>query len=316
MGVIQNWIAKYKETQKNQEFQKVFNERKAMMQQEIINDTKALINESQKVKLLQDLYDIKDVNNRWQFINQTSYFDSWKSTQFQRDFLKSIVEDDTKLKSYLISAHDDYLKRKYRLELKTAKSDFMRPNTTQDIQERKNALENVTKSIQRLDKNNQLNLRFHSTNITATQSIIKSGGIIASVDRLNGYQFDTGNNSNEIAVTDISSMQHSVESWTDLQSYNENMPAGCMFVLKPSSQAEIDMINHRCMNNVYFGDGSDRLVAIVTTSENLPMVQKWMEQQGYDKNVVTTFDNIGDYIKEKFNIKEKETIQIDDDFDR
>lgn len=206
MGVIQNWIAKYKETQKNQEFQKVFNEKKAMMQQEIINDTKALINESQKVKLLQDLYDIKDVNNRWQFVNQTSYFDGWKSTQFQRDFLKSIVEDDTKLKSYLMSAQDDYLKRKYRLELKTAKSDFMRPNTTQDIQERKNALENVTKSIQQLDKNDQLNLRFHSTNIAATQSIIKSGGIIASVDRLNGYQFDTGNNSNEISVTDISGM--------------------------------------------------------------------------------------------------------------
>ena len=174
MGVMKNWITKHKEMQKKQEFQKIFSERKMIVQREIMNDTKAKIDGLQQVEALQKLYDIKNINDRWQFIDQTPYFDNWKSTSYQRDFLKSIVEDDSKLKAYLLRSQDDYLKRKSRLELKIAISNFMRPNTEKDIQERKDALNNVTKSIQQTDKTNQLNLRFHSNHFPVSDFISKN----------------------------------------------------------------------------------------------------------------------------------------------
>ena len=311
MSIIKNWVNKRKEQQQNKQFQTQFETRQTIVKKEIEYDTKAMEDARNLLYNLKELEKINGIDKRVEFVNQNPYFANWQSTTYQKQFLQNLISDDTKLKNYILSSEDDFLKRKYRLELKIKKFHFMRPNTTKDIEERNDTLTNLTNEIQKLDKQNKLNLRFHSTNIAATKDIIESGGLIASVDRLDGYQFDTGNNSNEISVTDIYGMQHSIESWTDLNAYNENMPAGCLFVLKPSSQQEIDMIQHRCMNNVYFNDNSGRFVAVVTTSENVDMVQQWLEKQGLDKKYAMTFATLSDYIKENFNLKEIDEINED-----
>lgn len=312
MGKLSIWIQEQKEKKM---FLDEFNERKKLMQSDINYSINDYENEKNKVKELKHLLSLDSYEKRKSYINKSDYFRNWQKTIYQQKFLQTLISSDEKLKEYITTTEDEYLKRKYRLELKKKKFEFLRPNTKLDIQERQNALKTFTNIIQNLDKNNKLNLRFHSTNIAATKDIIESGGLIASVDRLNGYQFDTGNHSNEISVTDIYGMQHSVESWTDLSAYQENLPSGCLFVLKPSSQEEIDMIQHRCMHNVYFNE-NDRLIGIVTTSENLPIVQQWLNEKGLNTNLVSTFEKFPLQLQKQFSLNQDTQTMDTDDIDR
>ena len=312
MGQLSTWI---KEQKEKKMFLDEFNERKKLMQSDIDCSTNDYENEKNKVKELKYLLTLDSYERRKSYINKSEYFRNWQKTMYQQKFLQTLISNDEKLKEYITTTEDECLKRKYRLELKKKKFEFLRPNTKEDIQERQNALKTFTGAVQSLDKNNTLNLRFHSTNIAATKDIIESGGLIASVDRLNGYQFDTGNHSNEISVTDIYGMQHSVESWTDLNAHQENLPSGCLFVLKPSSQEEINMIQHRCMHNVYFNE-NDRLIGIVTTSENLPYIQKWLNEKGLDTSLVSTFEQFPSQLKERFSLNHDVQTMDTDDIDR
>lgn len=177
---------------------------------------------------------------------------------------------------------------------------YMRPQSQKDAQERQDVLANFAKNVESVDPTDSLNLRFHATSLATAKDIIQSGGLISSVDRNNGF-IESTNLSNEISVSSIHNIQYSVDFWMDTQSLSESKPCGVMFVVQPQSQEEADMIVNRQMHNVLFKQNPEQLVAIVTTSENIPTVQKWLEDNGIRTDCLHTFDEFPKALEQQRN---------------
>jgi hypothetical protein len=166
---------------------------------------------------------------------------------------------------------------------------YMRPNTKEDIAERQEMYEKFAKAVERLDPQNVLDLRIHATTLSTTEEIINSGGLISSVDRADGF-IESTNLSNEISVGKISEIQYSVDFWMDSTAYTESKPCGCMFIVQPQTAEEAKMISGRQMNNVLFNEHPEQLKAIVTTSENVELVQQWLKDNKLNEDIVFTFE--------------------------
>lgn len=214
------------------------------------------------------------------------YFCKW-----DRKYLERCQADPAALERAIGEAERDYMRgRQSRLAAEKSLQ-YLRPNTREDTDERRAAYETFAKEVLTVDPVGELDLRFHATTLVATRDIIASGGLMSSVDRLDGFM-ETTNASNEISVSDIQNIQYSLDYWMDMgmSGYNGCRPCGCMFVLQPRTQEEADMIPGRQMHNVLFHEHPEQLVAIVTTSENVEKVQGWLREAGIFMDDVYRFD--------------------------
>lgn len=225
-------------------------------------------------------------------INVTGQIDQEYFSRWNKNYLEKYLTDPSALRRAIDEAERDLIRgRQARL---TAEKElvFMRPNTKDDWAERKAAYETFAGEVLAVDPEGALDLRFHATTLVATKDILKSGGLISSVDRMDGFM-ETTNMSNEISVSEIQNIQYSLRYWMDMGISGDNgcRPCGCMFVVQPRTQEEADMISNRQMHNVYFKRNPEQLVAIVTTSENVERVQNWVQECscGLARNVVCTF---------------------------
>lgn len=214
------------------------------------------------------------------------YFRSWLPS-----YVAKLQSDPSTLKRAIEDAKQE-LMRWTQTKLKSEKILlYLRPNTKEDISERETALSGFAKDVLSVDPEGTLDLRFHSTTLASTRDIIQSGGLMSSVDRLDGF-LETTNLSNEISVSDIQNIQYSMNFWTDIKAYNNCIPCGCMFVLQPRMQEEADMISGRQMHNVLFREHPEQLIAIATTSENISRVQTWLQENGLAKDLVCRFNEL------------------------
>lgn len=216
----------------------------------------------------------------------TEYFRVWSAT-----YLDSLQADSAALERAVNDAKQEYVRWRQIRQKAEKELTFMRPNTREDIAERKAVFVNFANDVLAVDPVGELDLRFHSTTLATTKDIIQSGGLISSVDRLDGF-LETTNYSNEISVSEIQNIQYSINYWTDIEGYSGCRPCGCMFVLQPRSQEEADMIPGRQMHNVLFHEHPEQLVAIATTSENVGRVQAWLRENGLSEDIVCRFDEL------------------------
>lgn len=211
------------------------------------------------------------------------YFASWNQV-----YMDEVKQNPAKLISTMEESRQtamrwESLKKRTMQDMK-----YMRPNTKEDIAERQEMYANFAKKVASVDPQGVLDLRIHATTLASTEEILKSGGIISSVDRTNGFMEST-NLSNEISVGKINEVQYSVDFWMDSNAYSESKPCGCMFFVQPQTQEEANMISGRQMHNVYFNHHPEQLKAIVTTSENIEKVQQWCRESGINMDIVHTF---------------------------
>lgn len=221
------------------------------------------------------------------------YFRGWN-----KNYLKTLMTDSAALERAIGDAKHDYMRWQQTRKKAEKELAFMRPNVRNDIAERKSAFATFAKEVLAVDPEGVLDLRFHSTTLATTKDIIASGGLISSVDRLDGF-LETTNYSNEISVSEIQNIQYSINYWTDIEGYNGCRPCGCMFVLQPRSEEEAAMISGRQMHNVLFWEHPEQLVAIATTSENVERIQGWLRENGLSPDIVCRFDELASTLEAK-----------------
>jgi hypothetical protein len=221
---------------------------------------------------------------------------------FFKSWLPSYIEKLDNNPDELNKAIQNHKNECMKWEILKAKAEknleMLRPNTKDDINERLDITFTFAKKVLAIDPYDTLNLRFHATSLSTTKDILNTGGIMSSVDRLDGFM-QTTNLSNEISVSNIENIQYSIDYWADINAYQQSLPAGCMFVLQPTSQEEANMITGRQMHNVYFNKHPEQLVAIVTTKENVSQLQKWLSENGLDKNVACSYNEFPQILENK-----------------
>lgn len=176
-------------------------------------------------------------------------------------------------------------------------TDFIRPNTPEDIEYRNSWQSQFSKRLKEILPENS-NLRFHGTPIYFAKEIIKSGGISSSADRFNGYIKST-DNKGEISVSDINGLSRTINYYLDLDSYQRCLPAGCLFVLIGDGQTETQK-NRSTMYNVDFKRTPEKLLSIITTPENIPNVKEWLVEANLSKELVCSFEDFIENIEKKF----------------
>lgn len=137
---------------------------------------------------------------------------------------------------------------------------------------------------------------FHGTTIWNTEKILKTGKICAK----------DGEN-DEICVTALKNVWFTIKEFADLGNYE--YPAGCIFVIQPNEDEINISKRENKINNVYFNKNPNRLIAIITTPENIERVKKWLQQSNLniDEKVVVDYDQFLQYCKDNY-IKQDKTL--------
>ncbi len=159
--------------------------------------------------------------------------------------------------------------------LKKDNISYKRERNKEDIRYRKIAISTFEKELKKglsLDSD----LCFHGTPIWNAKEIIKSGNISALIDRV-GPQKDVLPMPGQINVSTINNLWFTIKYHSDL--FNYDYPAGCIFVIKPKDEQEIKSSREKnVIGNVYFDKNPERLVAIITTPENIELVKTWIKE--------------------------------------
>ena len=130
---------------------------------------------------------------------------------------------------------------------------------------------------------------FFGTDIFGAKHILESGQISSGVDRLgHATSFDPRG---KISATNKDTVDTSVGTYMNLTA-NFLYPAGCLFVVKPKDKTEYDQLSSTgwMIDNVDFKTNPDRLVAIVTTPENIERVNGWAQKSNIDTAKVMNFE--------------------------
>lgn len=182
----------------------------------------------------------------------------------------------------------DELKRfKYSLYESEKASKYIRKNTADDIEYRKELIVSFADKLKELLTEDS-NLRFHGTPIYFAEEIFRSGGISSSADRFDGYIRSTDGRG-EISVSDINSLDRTVNYFLDVTAYQQCLPCGCLFVLSADGQT-YDQRASSVMNSVDFIKEPTRLRAVISTPENLQNLKKWLSDCGLSPDLAFTFD--------------------------
>lgn len=172
------------------------------------------------------------------------------------------------------------------LSLIENKLKFLRPGNEEDIAYRVRQNSMFAEKVSPLVPDD-IPLRFHGCPIYAAEKIIESGEISSSVDRIGVATSYDG--VGQISVTNKESINITIQGYTDL-TYDYNLPAGCVFVITPQDRADEKSGEHQLMNGVDFKSNPERLVAVISTPENVPVLQSWLSKNGMESEKAIDFD--------------------------
>lgn len=195
-------------------------------------------------------------------------------------------------------AKDQIDRWKYELDKTKLMVNFVRPNSEQDIEYRNRQCEEFIPKLQSVISPS-LDLRFHGTPIFLAEQIIRSGGITSTADRYDGYISST-DRQGEISASNIDSLGRTINFFSDMVAYDRSLPAGCIFAVYPKD-AEDANYGHDLLHSVDFRQNPEQLFGIFTTPENIPNVQNWLIESGFEPNLVYTFEGFIEAVKQKSN---------------
>lgn len=185
------------------------------------------------------------------------------------------IKNDPSISNYerKLEACEKNLKVKiYALSNLINQQEFMRVGSDETENEKISVYRNFSKELkEKLSK--ESTLCFHGcSHIYSVKAILEQGQISSSVDRLG---FSTSYDVDEqVSVTTRNSIDVTMESYVGLTS-NPSFPAGALFVIKPKNEQEIESSKNLLIENVDFKTNPERLVAVVTTSENKERIIEW-----------------------------------------
>lgn len=183
---------------------------------------------------------------------------------------------------------DEVNRWKYNLQEISLRQEFIRPNSPEDIEYREKLTDVFgpkLASILGCDDS----IRFHGTTIYYTREILKSGAILSSSARFDGFNKST-DLKDEISVSTANTIDRTLSFFTDLYSYQSSLPAGCLFVLR-ASESDANLTQYAAMKTFSFKEHPERLLGICTTIENIESVKEWLRLYGYDENLAYTFED-------------------------
>jgi len=177
---------------------------------------------------------------------------------------------------------------------------YIRVGSDETQKEKLDVYDNFVRSLR---SNNSLdpNLCFHgSRDISSVLKIIESKELSSSSDRL-GYEtsYDVAD---QVSVTTLESLDITIQGYTGLTSSSASR-AGAVFVVTPKDENEISSSRSLLIGNVDFNADPDRLVSIITTSENKDMLIEECLKSGIDITKVLTFNEYLEYAKRTSKIK-------------
>lgn len=193
---------------------------------------------------------------------------------------------------------------KYRLKNYKEESLLLRAPSKEDIAYRTRQLEEfpnkIADSIPEEKK-----LCFHGTSIMGAKNIILTGGISSGADRFgHSTSYDPPG---KISVTNKDTIHTSVKDYMRLVD-DFCYPAGCIFVVTAKDQEEYNNLPSGWMiRNVDFRKNPERLVAIISTPENIERLTQWANEGGIDSSKVMDFDK---FIRIQNNEKTKTQANI------
>lgn len=197
--------------------------------------------------------------------------------------LKGKTPDDPTYKS----ACDEVNRWKYTLEESRLKESFIRPNSPDDIQYREKLVDDFSSKIASILGDDD-SIRFHGTPIYFTKEILKSGAILSSSARFDGYNKST-DLKDEISVSTAKTISRTLSFFTGIYSFQSSLPSGCLFVLK-ADDVDATLVQYSAMKTFSFKANPERLLGVCTTPENIPVVREWLKLYGYDENLAYSFE--------------------------
>lgn len=166
---------------------------------------------------------------------------------------------------------------------------FKRPRNMEDVKYRKIAQVTFEKKLKEIVGEN-CTLCFHGTPIWNAKEIINSGNITSLIDRV-GPDKNILSTPGKISVSTINNLWFTIKYHADL--FNYDYPAGCIFVIKPKNKDEIkSSTENNVINNICFDKQPERLIAIITTPENIEIVKGWINNSKLkiNPNIVVDFN--------------------------
>lgn len=221
---------------------------------------------------------------------------------------ENIKSDDTidKKELRLEIAQKTIQSRIYALEQINNQLEFLRPSSQEDIDYRLKQYSEFSKQV-KSEVPDDLHLCFHGCPIYAAKHIIEDGEISSLVDRIGSEtSYDV---SDQVSVTTKNTIETTVQGYTGLTG-NYNLPAGCIFVILPKDDNEIQTSETSMLiGNVSFKENPERLYSIITTPENIEKVTEWAEKASIDLSKIHNFEGfIQEIGKQKAQFSEDQEI--------
>lgn len=186
---------------------------------------------------------------------------------------------------------------KYEIEPQKLLIDYIRPNTEADIEYRNDMFVNYNDKLKEVLSPN-LDLRFHGSPIYNSEQIIKSKSISSTADRFDGYISST-DRAGEISVSDINTFgETTLTFYSGMTDYKRNLPCGCIFAVTPKDEADAHL-DVNLMHSINFEENPEQLFGIFTSPENIEQVKKWMKEAELNPDIVYTFEQMLEVVKNK-----------------
>lgn len=187
--------------------------------------------------------------------------------------------------------------------------EYIRPNDDNDEQLRINIIKKFPFIVDKIIPDD-VPLVFHGNKeICQVQQIIKSGGLFTPEER--GVDFKSF--ATQIDVTSKSNISTSCE-FAD-QGIDSYMPYGAIFVFLPKPSEYEKVLKTGDSSEVFggvagvdFSQEPDRLVAIITTTENKPLLKNCCYSSGLDSNKVITHEEFIKLCLKKYQMQDDEAI--------
>ncbi len=180
---------------------------------------------------------------------------------------------------------------------------FFRPNTKEDIAYRTEIFDTFPDKLKEVLSPN-LDLRFHSTSISATKQILQTRQITSTPDRYDGY-IRNSDGKGEISVSNRDDIVRTIRYYSRLGDYSNCLPSGCVFALFPKDKADASNHVRSVISSVDFRKNPEQLFGIFTTPENIKIVQQWMKDSQLNPDIVYTYEQFLNVVKYRAEVEDR-----------